>query len=225
MAYAGDFIAFLKEALNMRAAHATYRTLAHYVEAADAAYGGEDPTIDQDFRSGVNLGNGMISLILSLLPSTVLKIVEVFGFSGDREAALRMLMKPGGWKAGAETPAITEAEQGIRRPSTCSLSFSCHRHEADLSREAEADSITSPSCGSSSPDVPPSHRKLSPVSPTVQRYLTKLELTTRSLRRVGGVDIATASVILHYNLDKYPNGCVRELATAHPPYTRLTSCS
>jgi hypothetical protein len=26
----------------MRAAHATYRTLAHYVEAADAAYGGED---------------------------------------------------------------------------------------------------------------------------------------------------------------------------------------
>lgn len=124
MAYAGDFIAFLKEALNMRAAHATYRTLAHYVEAADAAYGGEDPTIDQDFRSGVNLGNGMISLILSLLPSTVLKIVEVFGFSGDREAALRMLMKPGGWKAGAETPAITEAEQGIRRPSTCSLSLS-----------------------------------------------------------------------------------------------------
>lgn len=122
MAYAGDFIAFLKEALNMRAAHATYRTLAHYVEAADAAYGGEDPTIDQDFRSGVNLGNGMISLILSLLPSTVLKIVEVFGFSGDREAALRMLMKPGGWKAGAEKPAITEAEQGIRRPSTCSLS-------------------------------------------------------------------------------------------------------
>ncbi|KAG0662948.1 hypothetical protein C6P46_003036 [Rhodotorula mucilaginosa] len=157
MAYAGDFIAFLKEALNMRAAHATYRTLAHYVEAADAAYGGEDPTIDQDFRSGVNLGNGMISLILSLLPSTVLKIVEVFGFSGDREAALRMLMKPGGWKAGAETPAITEAEQGIRRPI------------ADL-------------------------------------VLLMYHLVIANYLPVGGVDIATASVILHYNLDKYPNG-------------------
>lgn len=117
MAYSGDFIAFLKEALNMRAAHATYRTLAQFVELADAAYGGEDPSIDQDFRSGVNLGNGMISLILSLLPSTVLKIVEVFGFSGDREAALRMLMKPGGWKSGVEEPAITETDQGIRRPS------------------------------------------------------------------------------------------------------------
>ncbi|KWU46897.1 hypothetical protein RHOSPDRAFT_31719 [Rhodotorula sp. JG-1b] len=157
MAYAGDFIAFLKEALNMRAAHATYRTLAHYVEAADAAYGGEDPAIDQDFRSGVNLGNGMISLILSLLPSTVLKIVEVFGFSGDREAALRMLMKPGGWKAGAEKPAITEAEQGIRRPI------------ADL-------------------------------------VLLMYHLVIANYLPVGGVDIPTASSILRYNLDKYPNG-------------------
>lgn len=73
--YSGDFIAFLKEALNMRNAYSIYRTLAKYVEVADKEYGGEDPAIDQDFRSGVYLGNGLISLILSLLPSAVLKIM------------------------------------------------------------------------------------------------------------------------------------------------------
>ncbi|GAA5981347.1 hypothetical protein JCM10908_004077 [Rhodotorula pacifica] len=157
MAYAGDFIAFLKEALNMRAAYSTYRTLAQYVEAADSAYGGEDPMIDQDFRSGVDLGNGMISLMLSLLPSTVLKIMEVIGFSGDREAALRTLMKPGGWGPGPQKSLSNKAEQGIRGPI------------ADL-------------------------------------VLLMYHLVIANYLPVGGVDIETASTILRYNLDKYPNG-------------------
>ncbi|GAA6038616.1 hypothetical protein JCM8097_009449 [Rhodosporidiobolus ruineniae] len=114
--YSGDFLAFLKEALNMRNAYAIYRTLAKYVEGVDEAYGGEDPVIDQDFRSGVHCGNGMISLILSLLPSTVLKIMEVFGFTGDREWALATLMKAGGWRAGVEEPGMDPEKEGIRRP-------------------------------------------------------------------------------------------------------------
>ncbi|GAA5897205.1 hypothetical protein JCM8208_003754 [Rhodotorula glutinis] len=117
--YSGDFLAFLKEALNMRNAYAIYRTLAKYVETADQEYhgpGDEDPAIDQDFRSGVRLGNGMISLILSLLPSAVLKIMEVFGFTGDRDWALSTLMKAGGWKARVEEPSMDPAKEGIRRP-------------------------------------------------------------------------------------------------------------
>ncbi|GAA5939896.1 hypothetical protein JCM1841_000520 [Sporobolomyces salmonicolor] len=117
--YSGDFLAFLKEALNMRNAYAIYRTLAKYVEGVDAAYSGpgdEDPSIDQDFRSGVRLGNGMISLILSLLPSTVLKIMEVFGFTGDRDWALSTLMKAGGWKAGVKEPNLDPQKEGIRKP-------------------------------------------------------------------------------------------------------------
>ncbi|GAA5922814.1 uncharacterized protein JCM15063_003433 [Sporobolomyces koalae] len=117
--YSGDFIAFLKEALNMRNAYAIYRTLASFVEAADAAYfgeGTEDPAIDEDFRSGVRLGNGMISLILSLLPATVLKIMSVFGFSGDRDWALSTLMAAGGWKAGQKEPNKDPEKEGIRKP-------------------------------------------------------------------------------------------------------------
>ncbi|BGP28476.1 hypothetical protein JCM10296v2_000211 [Rhodotorula toruloides] len=117
--YSGDFVAFLKEALNMRNAYAIYRTLAKYVELVDSEYHGqgeEDPAVDQDFRSGVRLGNGMISLILSLLPSAVLKIMEVFGFTGDRDWALATLMKAGGWKARTAEPGMDPEKEGIRRP-------------------------------------------------------------------------------------------------------------
>lgn len=75
----------------MRNAYSTYRTLATFVEEADLVYvsthsrvegsKAEDPNIDNDFRSGVFLGNGMISLILSMLPGSVLKLMTVFGFT------------------------------------------------------------------------------------------------------------------------------------------------
>ena len=140
--YSGDFIAFLKEAINMRNAYAIFRTLAKYVETADQAYTTlhapssptspssssssakeilEDPTIDQDFRSGVFFGNGLISMILSLLPSTLLKIMEVFGFTGDREYALATLMKGGKWVAGKKEPGMEPEKEGIRRQSTFGL--------------------------------------------------------------------------------------------------------
>ncbi|KEI39752.1 uncharacterized protein L969DRAFT_87758 [Mixia osmundae IAM 14324] len=118
--YSGDFMAFLKEALNMRSAYSVYRTLAEYIEQCDAAQpgrGAEDPALDQDFRSGVYLGNGLISLVLSLLPSTVLAIMEVFGFTGDRAYALKMLMRGGKWSADPKNrkPGMTHKNEGIRR--------------------------------------------------------------------------------------------------------------
>ena len=58
----------------------------------------------------------MISLILSLLPGSVLKIMEVFGFAGDREYALSTLMKPGGWAPGASEPTTDPEKEGLRRP-------------------------------------------------------------------------------------------------------------
>lgn len=131
----------------MRNAYAIFRTLAKFVETADLAYTAlnprrpfsptspsassaspstpssatqellEDPSIDQDFRSGVFFGNGLISMILSLLPSTLLKIMEVFGFTGDREYALATLMKGGKWTAGQKEPGMEPEKEGIRRQS------------------------------------------------------------------------------------------------------------
>ncbi|KAL7403470.1 hypothetical protein ABVT39_000964 [Epinephelus coioides] len=43
------------------------------------------------FRGGVNMGIGSFNLILSLLPSRVLRLMEFLGFSGDREMGLSEL--------------------------------------------------------------------------------------------------------------------------------------
>jgi hypothetical protein len=87
---------------------------------------------DDDFRSGVYLGMGMVHLILSLLPSRVLPILELFGYKGDRTVALRMLEKAGGWgvlrerlsvdgrldemqSGGVVIPGIGKEDEGLRR--------------------------------------------------------------------------------------------------------------
>lgn len=77
--YSGDWLAFITEALSLRSAMGIYRHLATFVEDADAAAvargeGPIDKSIDQDFRSGVLLGTGANSLVLSLLPSKVITV-------------------------------------------------------------------------------------------------------------------------------------------------------
>ncbi|WVR05111.1 hypothetical protein IAU60_002123 [Kwoniella sp. DSM 27419] len=110
----GDWLGLIREALNMRAAHGIYRILQQYLEDADK--NGYDDDIDMDFRSGVVLGQGTSSLMLSLLPSKVLKFAEVLGYGGDRDAALAMLMSAGGWSHTSDKPAHDETNEGLRRP-------------------------------------------------------------------------------------------------------------
>jgi len=110
----GDWLGLIKEAFNMRTAHGIYRVLQQYLEEADK--NGYDDDIDMDFRSGVLLGTGTSSLMLSLLPARVLKIAEVFGYAGDRTVALDTLMSAGGWTEGNPLPSFTEDNEGIRRP-------------------------------------------------------------------------------------------------------------
>jgi hypothetical protein len=69
-----------------------------------------------DFRSGVLLGTGTSSLMLSLLPAKVLKVAEVFGYAGDRTVALKTLMSAGGWSDDSDQPAYDENNEGVRRP-------------------------------------------------------------------------------------------------------------
>ncbi|KAI5118784.1 hypothetical protein M0805_005014 [Coniferiporia weirii] len=127
--YSGDWLAFIKEALNLRATFTTYRLLYKYLSTVDAeacarGEGPEDPTIDADFRSGVLLGAGMSNIILSLMPGRLLSIVELFGFKGNRIEGLAMLYRAGGWlaDADADTPAIDTAHEGVRR-SICDMAL------------------------------------------------------------------------------------------------------
>lgn len=73
--YSGDWFAFVKEALNLRAANIAYKNMSEYIKHADAAAeGGKDKDIDEHFRSGVLFGDGINSLILSMLPSKVMTV-------------------------------------------------------------------------------------------------------------------------------------------------------
>ncbi|KAH7103561.1 hypothetical protein BKA62DRAFT_695771 [Auriculariales sp. MPI-PUGE-AT-0066] len=111
IAYSGDWFQFIKEALNMRTATGIYRTLVAYLQQADA--NGFDNSIDPHFRSGVMLGQGLTSLVLSMLPSRVMSIIELFGYKGDRFEALSTLSDPGGW---ASTTPTSARDEGVRRP-------------------------------------------------------------------------------------------------------------
>ncbi|KAI9457359.1 hypothetical protein HD554DRAFT_2142813 [Boletus coccyginus] len=135
--YSGDWLAFIKEVLNMRTTISIYRQLGRYLEAADAAYAAahanddtldgslEDPSIDIHFRSGVYLGVGLSHLILSLMPGRLLTIVELFGYRGDRKEGLRMLNRAGGWDARGERSVISQESEGVRRAicDMCLLMF------------------------------------------------------------------------------------------------------
>ncbi|CCM00537.1 uncharacterized protein FIBRA_02571 [Fibroporia radiculosa] len=125
--YSGDWLAFIKEALNMRTTINIYRQLGKFLEEADAAArargeGLEDSSIDADFRSGVYLGVGMLNVILSLMPSKLLTVMEMFGYTGDRHVGLEYLMRSGGWTAGSDEPAVSLESEGIRR-SICDMSL------------------------------------------------------------------------------------------------------
>ena len=110
----------------MRTSYTTYRTFSRFVALRDSKHSsGRDPSLDQDFRSGVSFGNGNISLILSLLPSSAVKVMELFGFSGNRKDALNMLMSVGGWVSGQEEPTVKEGPgtEGLRRSVSAPISI------------------------------------------------------------------------------------------------------
>ncbi|KAI1787088.1 hypothetical protein LXA43DRAFT_1184699 [Ganoderma leucocontextum] len=125
--YSGDWLAFVKEALNMRTTINIYRQLGKYLEAVDAeaeaqGKGPEDTSVDADFRSGVYLGVGLSNLVLSMMPTRLLTIVELFGYKGDRHAGLAYLQRAGGWTANSDAPSVDLAREGVRR-TICDMSL------------------------------------------------------------------------------------------------------
>lgn len=120
--YSGDFFGFVSEALNMRNAYGVYRSLYKYYEWAEEK--GLANEMDEDFKSGVYLGNGLMSMILGLLPSKILKVMEVFGYTGDCAWALKTLSKAGGWSfdSSVKKPTVSIEDEGIRRP-ICEMSL------------------------------------------------------------------------------------------------------
>ncbi|KAJ9112825.1 hypothetical protein QFC20_002153 [Naganishia adeliensis] len=106
----GDWVGLVKEALNMRTAYGIYRSLQVYLETY-----ADDRELDEHFKSGVQLGAGLSSLMLSLLPSKVMKVAELFGYGGDRKVALDTLQSAGGWRSDQSQPSVSAEQEGVRR--------------------------------------------------------------------------------------------------------------
>ncbi|KIY53775.1 hypothetical protein FISHEDRAFT_32644 [Fistulina hepatica ATCC 64428] len=120
--YSGDWLAFLKEILNMRTTMNIYRQLNRFLEVVDAEYAASEPDIDPHFRSGVYLGVGATHLMLSMMPPRLLSVIELFGYKGDRHKGLALLMRAGGWVSGEPEPHVGVASEGIRR-SICDIAL------------------------------------------------------------------------------------------------------
>ncbi|KAI8088521.1 hypothetical protein BDF21DRAFT_378735 [Thamnidium elegans] len=119
-----SFVSFLREGLHVRASYNTYKTLQKFLNhVREQASQGKDVSecgVDDHFTSGVSLGVGLFNLIISLLPSSVMKVVEFIGFTSDRTYGMEILEAVGGWEDYAglpltELPPDQEPNEGLRR--------------------------------------------------------------------------------------------------------------
>ncbi|XP_014905432.1 tetratricopeptide repeat protein 39B-like isoform X1 [Poecilia latipinna] len=82
-------ISFIKGGMGMRSSYLIYKNcqaLENVIEDGE-----KERSTHIHFRGGVNMGIGSFNLILSMLPSRVLRLMEFLGFSGDREFGLSQL--------------------------------------------------------------------------------------------------------------------------------------
>ncbi|KAH9976889.1 hypothetical protein BGW80DRAFT_1436138 [Lactifluus volemus] len=129
--YSGDWLAFIKEARPRQTQHAVdhaiFRQLGKYIDQMDAeaqarGEGPEDKSIDVHFRSGVYLGVGMSHIVLSLMPTRLATLVELFGYKGNRHLGLALLQRAGGWTKESSVPSVSQENEGVRR-SICDMTL------------------------------------------------------------------------------------------------------
>ncbi|XP_041839522.1 tetratricopeptide repeat protein 39B-like isoform X2 [Melanotaenia boesemani] len=84
-----SIISFIKGGMGMRHSYMIYKNC----QAMENSIKEEDKQrrTHVHFRGGVSMGIGSFNLMLSLLPSRVLRLMEFLGFSGDRELGLQEL--------------------------------------------------------------------------------------------------------------------------------------
>uniref|UniRef100_H3AL96 Tetratricopeptide repeat protein 39B n=1 Tax=Latimeria chalumnae TaxID=7897 RepID=H3AL96_LATCH len=84
-----NMISFIKGGIKMRTSYQIYKECLQILQTYESMKG-QTETFCQ-FEGGVKLGVGSFNLMLSLLPSRVLRLLEFIGFSGNREFGLAQL--------------------------------------------------------------------------------------------------------------------------------------
>ncbi|XP_060914063.1 tetratricopeptide repeat protein 39B-like [Labrus mixtus] len=89
-----SIIGFIKGGMRIRNSYQIFKecqTMASVTKDMD-----ERKSTHVHFRGGISMGIGSFNLMLSLLPSRVLRVMEFLGFSGDREVGLSELRQGAG---------------------------------------------------------------------------------------------------------------------------------
>ncbi|XP_070839804.1 tetratricopeptide repeat protein 39B-like [Chaetodon trifascialis] len=84
-----SIIGFIKGGMRIRNSYQIYKNCQALSSVTADMEQQQDTHIH--FRGGINMGIGSFNLMLSLLPSRVLRLMEFLGFSGDREVGLSEL--------------------------------------------------------------------------------------------------------------------------------------
>ncbi|KAM4751189.1 tetratricopeptide repeat protein 39B-like [Anableps anableps] len=84
-----SIIGFIKGGMGMRNSYLIYKNCQAMENAIEDAK--KEKSTHIHYRGGVNMGIGSFNLILSMLPSRVLRLMEFLGFSGNRELGLSQL--------------------------------------------------------------------------------------------------------------------------------------
>ncbi|CAI5442073.1 unnamed protein product [Caenorhabditis angaria] len=85
-----NFASFIKGALSIRTCYQTYKYCERLMNEP-SIWVDRNRKVREQFESGTRMGLGTFSLMLSTLPSKVLRLLEVVGFSGDKGAGMRDL--------------------------------------------------------------------------------------------------------------------------------------
>ncbi|KAJ3354673.1 hypothetical protein HDU83_004895 [Entophlyctis luteolus] len=145
-----NLVNFVKEGMQMRSSFTVVKACFRFLEKIydeEGVDGYVSHSIDEHFISGIVSCAGLFGLILSFLPSKIIKVFELIGFQGDRDTALDRLSMSAGWpftpsifvtgnpKAFARFkrcfPSIPQSMQtsrsgGLRKPLSELMMFSYH---------------------------------------------------------------------------------------------------
>ncbi|KAJ8376480.1 hypothetical protein SKAU_G00070600 [Synaphobranchus kaupii] len=84
-----NMISFIKGGIKVRNSYQTYKELHTVLQSASYVHGDNHC----HFEGGVNLGVGAFNLMLSMLPTRILRLLEFVGFSGNKDFGLEQLQE------------------------------------------------------------------------------------------------------------------------------------
>lgn len=111
-----NMVAFIREGLKIRASYSIFKNMYRFLRKVykeEGEEGFQKYNIDEHFVSGVLFGNGAFNMILSMMPSKLLRLFEFIGFSGNRQFSMSCLETGAKWPKRDTSMCYPEPKKGV----------------------------------------------------------------------------------------------------------------